>query len=179
MLHSFATGSFPVAIAALIYSSRWNRPATAWAHRGHPRRRSLAHCGGHGVKTVPCEPRQTAGTRGPGRLQRISGAAHGTRWHYSRFLVTWTTIGAGALGAVVLLFLYPLRLTSATLAATDLARGTPLRSLPERAISSSGTSTSCCWANSCSGPSPASESALTWAASNPTTSYGPVLRSYP
>lgn len=42
------------------------------------------------------------------------------------FLVTMTSIGAGALGAVMLVFLYPLRLTPAKLVATDLAHAIPL-----------------------------------------------------
>lgn len=40
--------------------------------------------------------------------------------------VTATSIGAGALGAVVLLYLYPLRLTPAKLVGTDLAHAIPL-----------------------------------------------------
>ena len=42
------------------------------------------------------------------------------------FLVALTSIGAGALGSVMLLFLYPLRLTPAKLVATDLAHAIPL-----------------------------------------------------
>jgi len=41
-------------------------------------------------------------------------------------LVALTSIGAGALGSVMLLFLYPLRLTPAKLVATDLAHAIPL-----------------------------------------------------
>lgn len=41
-------------------------------------------------------------------------------------LVALTSIGAGALGAVMMLFLYPLRLTPAKLVATDLAHAIPL-----------------------------------------------------
>ncbi len=41
-------------------------------------------------------------------------------------LVTLTSIGAGALGAAVLLYLYPLRLTPAKLVGTDLAHAVPL-----------------------------------------------------
>ena len=41
-------------------------------------------------------------------------------------LVTLTSIGAGSLGVVMLLFLYPLRLTPARLVATDLAHAIPL-----------------------------------------------------
>ena len=42
------------------------------------------------------------------------------------FLVTMTSIGAGALGVVMLVALYPLRLTPARLVATDLAHAIPL-----------------------------------------------------
>ena len=41
-------------------------------------------------------------------------------------LVTITSIGAGALGAVFLLYLYPLRLTPARLVATDIVHAIPL-----------------------------------------------------
>lgn len=41
-------------------------------------------------------------------------------------LVTLTSIGAGALGATLLLYLYPLRLTSAKLVGTDIAHAIPL-----------------------------------------------------
>lgn len=42
------------------------------------------------------------------------------------FLVTFTSIGAGALGAVMLLYLYPRRLTAATLVGTDIVHAIPL-----------------------------------------------------
>ncbi|MDR3394600.1 MAG: sulfite exporter TauE/SafE family protein [Parasulfuritortus sp.] len=42
------------------------------------------------------------------------------------FLVALTSIGAGALGSVMLVFLYPLRLTPVKLVATDLAHAIPL-----------------------------------------------------
>lgn len=41
-------------------------------------------------------------------------------------VVTLTSVGAGALGAVMLLYLYPLRLTPARLVGTDLAHAIPL-----------------------------------------------------
>lgn len=41
-------------------------------------------------------------------------------------MVTLTSIGAGALGATLLLYLYPLRLTAARLVGTDLAHAIPL-----------------------------------------------------
>ncbi|NBO42026.1 MAG: sulfite exporter TauE/SafE family protein [Betaproteobacteria bacterium] len=42
------------------------------------------------------------------------------------FLVTLTSVGAGALGAVMLAYLYPLRLTPARLVATDIVHAVPL-----------------------------------------------------
>ena len=42
------------------------------------------------------------------------------------FLVTLTSVGAGAIGAVVLTYLYPLRLTPARLVATDIVHAIPL-----------------------------------------------------
>ncbi len=41
-------------------------------------------------------------------------------------MVTLTSIGAGALGATLLLYLYPLRLTTAKLVGTDIAHAIPL-----------------------------------------------------
>jgi uncharacterized protein len=42
------------------------------------------------------------------------------------FLVTFTSIGAGALGAVMLLYLYPFRLTASALVGTDIVHAIPL-----------------------------------------------------
>jgi len=52
-------------------------------------------------------------------LTILSGAVLG-------ILVTLTSIGAGALGAVLLVYLYPLRLTPPRLIATDIAHAIPL-----------------------------------------------------
>lgn len=41
-------------------------------------------------------------------------------------LVTWTSIGAGALGTVMLVYLYPLRMNASRLVGTDLAHAIPL-----------------------------------------------------
>ena len=54
-----------------------------------------------------------------GPLTVLSGALLG-------FLVTLTSVGAGALGAVFLVFLYPRRLTPSGLVATDIAHAIPL-----------------------------------------------------
>jgi len=42
------------------------------------------------------------------------------------FLVTLTSVGAGAVGAVMLAYLYPLRLTLSRLVATDIVNAEPL-----------------------------------------------------
>jgi hypothetical protein len=42
------------------------------------------------------------------------------------FLVTLTSVGAGAVGAVLMAYLYPLRLTTARLVATDIVHAVPL-----------------------------------------------------
>ena len=42
------------------------------------------------------------------------------------FLVTLTSVGAGALGVVMLVYLYPFRLTPLKLVGTDLAHAVPL-----------------------------------------------------
>jgi uncharacterized protein len=52
-------------------------------------------------------------------LTVLAGAALG-------FLVTFTSIGAGALGAVLLLYLYPFRLNASKLVGTDIAHAIPL-----------------------------------------------------
>jgi uncharacterized protein len=54
-----------------------------------------------------------------GPLTVAAGAALG-------FLVTTTSIGAGALGVVFLAYLYPLRLTASRLIATDIVHAIPL-----------------------------------------------------
>lgn len=45
------------------------------------------------------------------------------------FLVTFTSIGAGALGAVMLLYLYPYRMKPSTLVGTDIIHAVPLTML--------------------------------------------------
>jgi hypothetical protein len=57
--------------------------------------------------------------RWQGPLTVLAGALLG-------LLVTLTSVGAGALGAVFLMYLYPLRLTPARLIATDIVHAIPL-----------------------------------------------------
>jgi uncharacterized membrane protein YfcA len=70
-----------------------------------------------------------------GRKLRISDAAHFKAVQPAAtvacgallgFLVTLTSIGAGALGVVFLAYLYPLRLTAQRLIATDIVHAIPL-----------------------------------------------------
>lgn len=72
--------------------------------------RLMAHAAtGHGERLVHAQAMLTV----------LFGAALGV-------MVTFTSIGAGALGVVVLACLYPLRLTPARLIATDIAHAVPL-----------------------------------------------------
>jgi uncharacterized membrane protein YfcA len=50
------------------------------------------------------------------------------------FLVTLTSVGAGAVGAVMLAYLYPLRLTPSRLVATDIVHAVPLACLRSQDI---------------------------------------------
>ncbi|MCC7152385.1 MAG: sulfite exporter TauE/SafE family protein [Rubrivivax sp.] len=70
-----------------------------------------------------------------GRTLRLQDAARFKRWQpvltvlagvVLGGLVTLTSVGAGALGVVLLVYLYPLRMTGARLVATDIAHAIPL-----------------------------------------------------
>ncbi len=65
-----------------------------------------------GSKPVPFKAMQPA-------LTVVAGVILG-------FLVTFTSIGSGALGAVMLLYLYPRRLTPSSLVGTDIVHAIPL-----------------------------------------------------
>jgi len=68
---------------------------------------------------VPSSPRSTEQTRKYDVYAMIAGACLGT-------LVTLTSVGAGALGATVLLYLYRRQLSPQSLVATDIAHAIPL-----------------------------------------------------
>ena len=70
-----------------------------------------------------------------GRRLRLGNADHFKRWQppltvlagaLLGFLVTLTSVGAGAVGAVLMAYLYPLRLTPSRLVATDIVHAVPL-----------------------------------------------------
>lgn len=64
--------------------------------------------------------------RSAARFKRMQPAATVLAGAVIGVMVTLTSVGAGALGAVALLYLYPLRLTPAKLVGTDLAHAIPL-----------------------------------------------------
>lgn len=77
--------------------------------------RKRTHAIGHALRmTAP-----QAFKRAQPALTVVAGAILG-------FLVTLTSVGAGALGAVMLLYLYPLRMTPARLVGTDIVHAVPL-----------------------------------------------------
>ncbi|MBL8307364.1 MAG: sulfite exporter TauE/SafE family protein [Rubrivivax sp.] len=62
----------------------------------------------------------------PGRFKRLQPAATVAAGAVLGVLVTLTSVGAGALGAVMLMALYPLRMSPARLVGTDLVHAVPL-----------------------------------------------------
>ena len=62
----------------------------------------------------------------PGRFKRLQPAATVAASALLGVLVTLTSVGAGALGAVMLMALYPLRMSPARLVGTDLVHAVPL-----------------------------------------------------
>lgn len=121
-------GSMPAAIAtlAIMNANRWNQVVHGWLPitlgvvlvatavatigRAAIHRWVLAHGGDDGFP-------------GPNRLQLpltiLAGAVLGV-------LVTLTSVGAGALGATMLVFLYPVRLNARQIVGTDIVHAIPL-----------------------------------------------------
>lgn len=62
----------------------------------------------------------------PGRVYRYQGALTALAGAILGVLVTLTSVGAGALGATMLMALYPLRLTAKRLVGTDIVHAVPL-----------------------------------------------------
>jgi uncharacterized protein len=65
-------------------------------------------------------------TTTPERFKRFQGPLTVIAGAVLGFLVTLTSVGAGALGVVMLVYLYPFRLTPAKLVGTDIAHAIPL-----------------------------------------------------
>lgn len=65
-------------------------------------------------------------TTSPGRFKHAQPALTVAAGALLGFLVTLTSVGAGALGVVMLVYLYPYRLTPSKLVGTDIAHAIPL-----------------------------------------------------
>jgi uncharacterized membrane protein YfcA len=65
-------------------------------------------------------------TTEPGRFKLLQAPLTVVAGALLGFLVTLTSVGAGALGVVMLVYLYPFRLTPAKLVGTDIAHAIPL-----------------------------------------------------
>ena len=98
-----AMGSVPAAIVTLIVLSamRWSQVEHGWVLARQRRGSSIAPTSWQAPLTV------------------AAGAVLGV-------LVTLTSIGAGALGATMLVFLYPLRLSTREIVGTDIVHAVPL-----------------------------------------------------
>jgi hypothetical protein len=64
--------------------------------------------------------------RAPEKFKRAQPALTVLAGSILGFLVTLTSVGAGALGVVMLVYLYPLRMTPARLVGTDIVHAIPL-----------------------------------------------------
>jgi hypothetical protein len=121
------TGSLPAAAAALLFVSVW--PLDAHAGRlltaGIAAAVMLSALGMLGHDWLASLGRSTELTSAPrfrawqALLTVAAGAGLGV-------MVSLTSVGAGAVGAVVLAYLYPLRLTPPRLVATDIVHAIPL-----------------------------------------------------
>ncbi len=69
---------------------------------------------------------QALRTRAPVRFLQVQPAMTVLAGATIGFLVTLTSVGAGALGVVMLLYLYPLRMTPSRLVGTDIVHAIPL-----------------------------------------------------
>ncbi|MDD5177213.1 MAG: sulfite exporter TauE/SafE family protein [Sterolibacterium sp.] len=127
VVRRLASGSLPAAITTLIWLH--------WAESGGIRQGVMIFALGVVLIITALAMLFRPFLAGVGKYLRLSDATHFKRYQppltvlagaILGFLVTLTSIGAGALGAVMLLFLYPLRLTPAKLVATDLAHAIPL-----------------------------------------------------
>lgn len=127
VVRRLATGSLPAALATLL----WLR----WAESSGVRSGVIMVALGVVLLLTATTMVLRPYLNRAGKYLRISDPTHFLRYQPALtvlagavlgFMVALTSIGAGALGAVMLLFLYPLRLTPAKLVATDLAHAIPL-----------------------------------------------------
>lgn len=127
VVRRLATGSLPAALATLL----WLRWAESSGVRSGVIMVGLGAVLLLTATTMVLRPYLSK----TGKHLRLSDPAHFLKYQPALttlagavlgFMVALTSIGAGALGAVMLLFLYPLRLTPAKLVATDLAHAIPL-----------------------------------------------------
>lgn len=123
VLGRLALGSVPAALATLFWLSRFDAGLSALLLR--PIGVAIVGAGAATIVLTLLRPRivlDDARTR-PGRLQTVLTIVLGA---LLGVLVTLTSVGAGALGAILLLMIYPRRLSPARLVGTDIAHAIPL-----------------------------------------------------
>jgi uncharacterized protein len=122
-----AAGSLPAALATVVFL----------AHYGTSDARNEVILTGVGIALVLTatgllfrrrlqEVGKALRSRAPGRFKRAQPSLTALAGAIVGCLVALTSVGAGALGTVALVYLYPFRLKAATLVGTDLAHAIPL-----------------------------------------------------
>lgn len=126
VLGRLALGSIPASLATLLWLSRYDSGQSALLLKAIGL--AILIAGGATILRTAMRSRRPPaaaqdGQDGIGGVRTALTVALGA---LLGVLVTLTSVGAGALGAVLLLFLYPDRLTPARLVGTDIAHAIPL-----------------------------------------------------
>jgi uncharacterized protein len=123
-----AAGSLPAALVVVIWMSITHRPAIEIDHLILRALAVMLVCTGGALlfqrRIQRLGLRATAATLA--RAERWKPLATVAAGVLLGVAVTLTSVGAGAVGTVALLYLYPLRLTASKLVATDVAHALPL-----------------------------------------------------
>ena len=128
MLRRLALGSLPAAMLTLVLIHYFPGAKADWA-RCCCRRwgsRSLLTSVAMLFQRSLHRLGQRLRTTKPDRFKRAQPGLTVAAGALLGFLVTLTSVGAGALGVVMLVYLYPYRLTPAKLVGTDIAHAIPL-----------------------------------------------------
>lgn len=127
VVRRLASGSLPAALATVLFL----------AHHGNSEARNEVILTGVGIALVLTaigllfrrrlqEVGKSLRSRAPSKFKRAQPSLTVLAGAIVGLLVALTSVGAGALGTVALVYLYPFRLSAAKLVGTDLAHAIPL-----------------------------------------------------